>query len=114
LKEEDDTNARFSLRRSDICLILLGISAALLGTMFIQAHFQRFSDASQLMHMTAEVRKLQLTDLCLFTEARYTRHLSQTDLYSAFQDHPAALEHFPAGSIAPPPQGIGGSYGTLD
>ena len=47
--------------------------------------------------------KLYLTDLCLFTEARYTRHLSQSDLFSAFQDHPMSFEHFPSGSLIPPP-----------
>jgi hypothetical protein len=49
------------------------------------------------------VRKLNITDLCLFTEARYTRHPSQADWHSAFQDHPLALEHFPSGSILLPP-----------
>jgi len=57
---------------------------------------------------SAEMQKiaqdLGLTDLCLFTEARYTRHLSQTDLYSAFQDHPMAFEHFPSGSMVKPPR----------
>jgi len=46
---------------------------------------------------------LALTDLALFTEARYTRHRSQADLHAAFQDHPGALEHFPTGSLAGPP-----------
>jgi len=49
------------------------------------------------------VATLQLSDLALFTEARYTRHLSQADLHSAFQDHPGALEHFPSGSLTAPP-----------
>ena len=49
------------------------------------------------------VDKLGLTDLCLFNEARYTRHLSQADLHSAFQDHPMAFEHFPSGSMVLPP-----------
>ena len=44
-----------------------------------------------------------LTDLALCTEARYSRHLSQADRHSAFQDHPGALEHFPSGSLLPPP-----------
>ena len=48
-------------------------------------------------------RRYQLTDLNLFNEARYTRHLSQADLHSPFQDHPTALEHFPSGSLARPP-----------
>ena len=49
------------------------------------------------------VQTLRLTDLCLFTEARYTRHLSQADLHSAFQSHPMAFEHFPSGSLVLPP-----------
>ena len=47
--------------------------------------------------------KLQLTDLSLFTEARYIRHLSMADRFSAFQDHPLSLEHFPSGSLIGPP-----------
>ena len=47
--------------------------------------------------------KLQLTDLVLSTDARYTRHPSQADLFSAFQDFPGSIEHFPTGSIIPPP-----------
>ncbi len=46
---------------------------------------------------------LQLTDFALFTEARYTRHPSQADLHSAFQDHPMAADHFPSGSFRTPP-----------
>jgi hypothetical protein len=49
------------------------------------------------------VRQYALTDLCLSSEARYTRHPSQADLHAAFQDHPMALEHFPSGSLIPPP-----------
>ncbi len=46
--------------------------------------------------------QLGLTDLALFTEARYTRHRSLADLHSAFQDAPMAMEHFPAGSLVTP------------
>jgi hypothetical protein len=49
------------------------------------------------------VKKLQLTDLCLATEARYTRHPAMADLHSPFQDHPVALEHFPSGGVLAPP-----------
>lgn len=49
------------------------------------------------------VADLELTDLCLFTEARYTRNPSQADLNSAFQDHPLAFEHFPSGALLLPP-----------
>ncbi|MBF0162954.1 MAG: hypothetical protein HQL97_00750 [Magnetococcales bacterium] len=57
-------------------------------------------------HETTEagqlVEKLLLTDLALFTEARYTRHITQADRHTPFQDHPVALEHFPSGSLVPP------------
>ena len=52
----------------------------------------------------ALVGALGLTDLALWTEARYTRHPSQADLFAPFEDFPAALEHFPAGSIVPVPR----------
>ncbi len=51
----------------------------------------------------ALVAHLGLTDLALFTEARYTRHPSQADLHSALQDHPGAFDHFPSGSLMAPP-----------
>ncbi len=47
----------------------------------------------------ALVRDLGLSDLVLVTEARYLRHLALADRNSAFQDHPAALEHFPSGGV---------------
>lgn len=51
----------------------------------------------------AFVRSHDLTDLCLFTEASYTRHMATTDLSTPFQDSPVSLEHFPSGALAPPP-----------
>lgn len=60
------------------------------------------------------VRTLSLTDLCLFTEARYTRHLSQADVHSAFQDHPLSLELSPSGSLTYPPRKLWTSEHALD
>ena len=54
------------------------------------------------------VRELMLTDLAVWTKARYTRHPSQADLFTPFQDYPASVEHFPAGSIIAPPEHIRG------
>lgn len=42
-------------------------------------------------------RHLGLTDLCLSTEARYTRHPAVTDDLAPFMDYPGALEYFPTG-----------------
>ena len=47
---------------------------------------------------------LGLTDLCLTTEARYTRHPAVSDPIAPFMDHPGALEHFPSGSFWAAPQ----------
>ncbi len=48
------------------------------------------------------VSQLGLTDLALWSEARYTRHISQADLFTPFQNMPGAPDLFPAGSILPP------------
>jgi len=49
------------------------------------------------------VAGLGLTDLCVATEARYTRNPAVTDPMSPFMDHPGAIEHFPTGSFWAPP-----------
>jgi hypothetical protein len=84
--------------------ILIGAAGALL-VLLLFMHPQHVSQSNlQAQEKRARMgRDLQLTDLCIFTEARYTRHLSQADLFSPFQDHPLALEHFPSGSLVLPP-----------
>ena len=82
-------------------LLLLGFVVTLIDGGVRQHHAASKHEAG-----IALVRQLGLTDLALFTEARYTRHLSQADLHSAFQDHPSAFEHFPTGSLLPPPRGM--------
>jgi hypothetical protein len=52
------------------------------------------------------VLRLELTDLAIWTEARYTRHPSQADFFAPFQDGPSSLEHFPAGSVVAAPDQI--------
>ena len=56
-------------------------------------------------------RALGLTDLALFTDARYARHPSQADLFTPFQDAPLALEHFPSGALLSPPRHFGDTGG---
>lgn len=80
-----------------LAVLALAALAALLHALLTRAEGTARRQATQ-----ALVRNLQLTDLAWFTEARYTRHLSQADLHTAFQDGPAALEHFAAGSLVGP------------
>ena len=102
------------MRKSNLALSLLGAGVLLVGLMFAHAGIQRRADAPLLDRVAGVVGHLGLTDLCLFTEARYTRHPSQADIHSAFQDHPVALEHFPTGSMAGPPAGLRRHHGKPD
>lgn len=87
-------------RQSNVALTVLATLLLLFGLTLVDAAWrsQPTDDAAS----QALVRELDLTDLSLFTEARYTRHPTQADRHSPFQDHPAALEHFPTGSLMPP------------
>jgi hypothetical protein len=92
------------MRKSSLFLSFISISLALFLLMFIHASLRKKAEMRSLIQKYETVKQLRLTDLCLFTEASYTRHLSQADLHTAFKDHPASLEHFPSGSLlAPPP-----------
>jgi len=101
-------------RPSRSAFVALLCAAGVFAATFADAAWlrQRRAEATALNHDL--VAKLQLTDLCLFTEARYTRHLSQADLHSAFQDHPLGLEHFPTGSLVPPPAHLMKAHEALD
>jgi len=66
------------------------------------------NDATERIAAEAQiVRSLGLSDLALFTEARYTRHPALADLASAFQDNPLSFDHFPSGSLIAPPDYTG-------
>jgi hypothetical protein len=93
-----------ALRKSDGFLIFIGSGMLLLAAILIQAHFVMRADLPGLRQEAEVVKNLGLTDLCLTTEARYTRHPSQADWHAAFQTHPLALDHFPSGSIIGPPE----------
>lgn len=97
--------ALFPARRgSSLAAWLLAGSLACLLLVFLDAPRLARAHVHARAAGLALVVRVGLSDLALFNEARYTRHLSQADRHAAFQDHPAALEHFPAGSIAPPPR----------
>lgn len=93
------------MRKSTLYLIFIAFSLLVLAVLLFlhpilsaEEHEERRTLERQL------VQVLGITDICLFSEARYTRHLTQADLNSAFQDHPVTLEHFPSGSLVSPPK----------
>lgn len=91
------------MRKSTLCLSLIGVQVALFVGMLLHARSQSERAVRQRQAGLALVRSLGLTDLCLFTEARYTRHPAMADRHAAFQDQPMGLDHFPSGSLLAPP-----------
>ena len=102
------------MRKANLYLLCLAINVLIFFAVFVHASWMVKTEMPLLMETRALVRNLELTDLCLFTEASYTRHLSQTDLHTPFQDYPMSLEHFPSGSILSPPAMIKRSNGKVD
>ncbi len=94
------------MRKSSLYFLYLTINIFLVVLMFAHASYRERADQPVLRQKGELVKKLELTDLCLITEASYTRHLSQADWHTPFQDSPLALEHFPSGSILRPPEAI--------
>ena len=90
-----------------------GLALTLAGLFLHAAHDVRAAQP-HLAREAALVRELDLTDLCLFTEASYTRHLSMADPSTPFQDSPMALEHFPSGSLVEPPPHLLRTHGLRD
>ena len=86
-------------RHSTWFLLLQAASLALLATLLTHGFHDVRENGPHLARQMALVKGLGLTDLCLFTEASYTRHLAMTDRFTPFQDYPAALEHFPTGTL---------------
>ena len=95
------------MRTPDVLLILLALLA--LGTAALYAAHPGLVEprtAERLERSRDVVRRYGLTDICLFTEANYTRHPSQADLFAPFQIHPGAWDSFPSGSHVAPPRPV--------
>ena len=93
-------------RPSTWAVLFIGVLALMVLSIFVLSGPLTATHQARLDANRALVEHLGLTDLALFTEARYTRHPTQADLHSAFQDHPGAFDHFPSGSLMPPPANL--------
>jgi ribonuclease I len=92
------------MRPSTTWFSCLAVGAAVISGQWLHGTCSRAAARERLEQERRLVSRLQLTDLCLFTEARYTRHLSQADRHAAFQDGPGTMDHFPSGSLVLPPR----------
>jgi hypothetical protein len=91
------------VRKSTCFLTLICTLQLLLVLLGLHAHMSLAATRARIASNRQLVESLKLSDLCLFTEARYTRHPAMADHHAAFQDHPMALDHFPSGSLISPP-----------
>jgi len=94
------------VRKSTVFLSFLCLNIIALILVFLHAAYKRESSVPLLREKADMVKRLELTDLSLFTDARYTRQPSMADLNTPFQDYPMSFEHFPSGSLFPPPPHI--------
>ena len=90
-------------RKSTVYLLFVATGCAVLTGLFVDGARRVASAGPHLDEERRQVRAYQLTDLVLFTDARYTRHPSMADRHAPFQDYPQSLEHFPSGSLMSPP-----------
>lgn len=93
----------FKVRKSTYYLVFLVSCLAMFVAMTLHVRYGQAEAKTGSEYRASLAEKLMITDLCLFTEARYTRNPSMADLDTPFQDHPVSLEHFPSGSFVSPP-----------
>lgn len=94
-------------------LTMLGI-ALLIFFLGIHPHLCRPEATRAQGLRKAMVMNLGIADLCLFTEAPYTRNPAVTDRHAPFQDHPLTLEHFPSGALISPPYRLSETSHAVD
>lgn len=90
------------MRRSLQFLLFTAAILTLFLLLPLHARLSQIRSDSDMKQQVPLLRSLHVTDLCLSTEARYTRHPAMADRHAPFQDHPLALEHFPSGSLILP------------
>lgn len=91
------------MRKSKFFFIFIAFNLAIIIMLYAHSRLAISEHNASGKDIAVIIKTLGLTDLVLSTDARYTRHPSQADLFSAFQDYPGSIEHFPTGSVIPPP-----------
>lgn len=89
-------------RRTRRWLALLALEAVAVGLIAVASAGGRGEKEAAREVQGALVSELGLTDLALWPAASYSRHPSLADRFAPHADHPAALEHLPAGSFVLP------------
>jgi hypothetical protein len=91
------------MRPLHILLVILLALAVIDSGLYLYSTHNRVRNSARDRVLDIATAGLGLTDLCISTEARYTRHPAVIDRVVPFMDHPGAIEHFPTGSFWSPP-----------
>jgi hypothetical protein len=94
------------MRKSGLFMLMMAGGVVALAALTWQGAAGRHGRPASSIAARRAAKALEITDPCLFTEARYTRHLSLADRHTPFQEHPLSLEHFPSGSLTLPPPSL--------
>lgn len=92
------------MRQSSQFFLYIATNIFIIVLLSLYSTYKIKTDMPFIIKKAEIVKTLAITDLCLSTEARYTRHPSQADTFSPFQHYPGSIEHFPTGSIISPPE----------
>lgn len=91
------------MRRSSAYLLYVGVNLLIAGGLLVHSSHRRAALDADLRETAALAGAIGLTDLCLTTEANYTRHPSQADRHTPFLNGPFGFDHFPSGAFVGPP-----------
>ena len=69
-------------RKSNLFLFYIALNAAAFVLLLAHAHLKRETVMPALRDKAVLAERLELTDLCIFTDARYTRNPSMADLHT--------------------------------
>ena len=81
-----------------ICSVILSILLLAIVAFMFKSQ-QDLNHSTEIKSHAKIASRFLLTDLCLSTESRHTRHLSQPELIAPFQDAPGYMDHFPSSTF---------------
>ena len=89
-------------RRSDRVLLALCLLAACVAGTWVDGARLRSRRQPVVERNLRVAADLRLTDICLFGDSAWLRHLTQADTFGSMQDGPGAFDYSRSGSLVLP------------
>lgn len=86
--------------RARLFLIFTGVQLLILVILFVTP--LKGSRRTNYAQKKQVLQRFSLTDYCLSTESRHTRHINFPEVIAPFQDLPGYHDHFPSSSFFKP------------